>query len=331
MPVSYLLSSGIDSTTILNNVNETSNSSALTVDFNQINESNIAIKIAKEKKIPHKIKKFNTNNAKELIETFFQKMDNPTNDGFNNFIISKLANDEASKVIISGIGGDEFFCGYPSFKRIPLIVKGINVLPNSKILGNLFTGKFYNFLKKNKFNTKYSGLYNYGNSIQNAFFLQRCLFLPHEIYDEIKYYMTEKEFFETFEEIDLFTQLKKDISGISNEKLKIMYLEIKYYLCSKLLIDADWTSMSNSVEMRVPFVDWFFFKKIIPILNSNIKIDKKFLLKTCDTNLRKELEERPKTGFMIPHETYLKDIFKVNNKYSHPIKDWSINSFKKFL
>jgi asparagine synthase (glutamine-hydrolysing) len=331
VPVSYLLSSGIDSTTILNNVNETSNSSALTVDFNQINESNIAIKIAKEKKIPHKIKKFNTNNAKELIETFFQKMDNPTNDGFNNFIISKLANDEASKVIISGIGGDEFFCGYPSFKRIPLIVKGINVLPNSKILGNLFTGKFYNFLKKNKFNTKYSGLYNYGNSIQNAFFLQRCLFLPHEIYDEIKYYMTEKEFFETFEEIDLFTQLKKDISGISNEKLKIMYLEIKYYLCSKLLIDADWTSMSNSVEMRVPFVDWFFFKKIIPILNSNIKIDKKFLLKTCDTNLRKELEERPKTGFMIPHETYLKDIFKVNNKYSHPIKDWSINSFKKFL
>ena len=63
------------------------------------------------------------------------------------------------------------------------------------------------------------------------------------------------------DEIDIHNKLKDDIDGINNVKLSIMYLEIKYYLCSKLLNDLDWTSMQNSIEMRTPFVDFFFFKK----------------------------------------------------------------------
>jgi len=46
-------------------------------------------------------------------------MDLPTNDGFNNYLVSHFAKQNNSKVIISGIGGDEFFAGYPSFGIIP--------------------------------------------------------------------------------------------------------------------------------------------------------------------------------------------------------------------
>ena len=48
-------------------------------------------------------------------------MDLPTNDGFNNFLVSHLAKKNNSKIIVSGIGGDELFFGYPSFSLIPKI------------------------------------------------------------------------------------------------------------------------------------------------------------------------------------------------------------------
>ena len=53
-------------------------------------------------------------------------MDLPTNDGFNNYLVSYLAKKNNSKIILSGIGGDELFSGYPSFTIIPKIIKIVN-------------------------------------------------------------------------------------------------------------------------------------------------------------------------------------------------------------
>ena len=98
-----------------------------------------------------------------------------------------------------------------------------------------------------------------------------------------------------FEELNPFENLKKDIDDIPNNRLSIMYLEIEYYLCNKLLRDADWTSMSHSIELRTPFVDWFFFNKLIPILKSNININKKSLLDCAKNHVPLELYKRRKT------------------------------------
>ena len=129
------------------------------------------------------------------------------------------------------------------------------------------------------------------------------------------------------------SELEEDIRGFENMNISILYLEIKYYLCAKLLKDIDWTSMSNSIEMRTPLVDWFFFKKIIPLIKSNIKLSKEDLFSCYAEKLPKEICSRKKTGFSIPH----KRLLSYNNmpdyhfKYSHPIKDWSIYSFKNYL
>ena len=125
--------------------------------------------------------------------------------------------------------------------------------------------------------------------------------------------------------------MNNDIKDIKEKKLAIMYLEIKYYLCSKILRDSDWASMSNSVEMRTPFVDWFFFKKLLPLLKSNIKIDKKSLLKCYNHKLPRELVNRKKTGFVIPHTQYLKELSSNKINFSNPIKDWSIFNYQKYL
>ena len=93
--------------------------------------------------------------------------------------------------------------------------------------------------------------------------------MPHELGN----YLNSDEIFNGLAELNVFDNLINDSNQFDNDRLKIIYLEIKYYLCSKLLRDCDWTSMANSVEMRLPFVDWFFFKKIAPLFKLNI--DKK--------------------------------------------------------
>ena len=110
-----------------------------------------------------------------------------------------------------------------------------------------------------------------------------------------------------------------------------MYYEIKYYLCSKLLRDADWTTMSNSTELRTPFVDWFFFKELLPILKSNIKISKLNMLDSFKELVPNELYSRKKTGFAIPIDEYYKKISGKERTYSNPIKDWSMLSYKKYI
>ena len=331
VPVTFLLSSGIDSSTIVASVKEKENCSALTFDLDNkdiaTNEKLLAKKTALINNISHNVGKISDNEIKEITNSFYKKMDLPTNDGLNNFLISHVAKKNGAKVIVSGVGGDEFFFGYPSFKRIPAINNFYKYIPKIKSVDAFFKSTVYNFLKKNILNTKYSAIYDYGRNLETAFLLQRSLFLPHEI----KEFLASNVFKSGLEELNILENLKQDIKNIKESKLSIMYLEIKYYLCSKLLNDLDWTSMSHSIEMRTPFVDWFFFKKLIPLLKSNININKHSLLDSVNDKIPKELYSRKKTGFGIPHKNYLEKISTDKIQYSNPIKDWSIFSYNKYL
>ena len=332
IPVTCLLSSGIDSSVILASISDKnkSNCSALTLDFDykkKDNETIIAKKTALKNNFSHKIENFNIDNNYELIEKFFKEMDSPTNDGLNNYIVSHFAKRNQSKVIISGVGADELFYGYTSFKRIPKINNLIKHIPNMSLFNKFLKSGFYNVLKKLKLNTKYSGILEYGKDLSSAFYLQRSLFLPHEIKEMI----SPNTFRNGFEELNLLENLYNDVKDIEDKKLSILYLEIKHYLCSKILKDSDWVSMSNSVEMRTPFVDWFFFKKLLPLLKSDININKKTLLDCFKDKVPEELYKRKKTGFNIPHKSIFEKISKRKVDYSHPIKDWSNLTYQKYL
>ena len=330
-PITVLLSSGIDSNVILGSINNKfhDNCSALTVDFKFQGEKD-EVKLAKKSALMnhynHNVAEVSNDEIISLLNNFFKNMDLPTNDGFNNYVVSHFAKQNNSKVIISGIGGDEFFAGYPSFGIIPKLTKSINYLPDSKFVNNFFKKIVYPFLKKSFLKTKYSGVYEFGRNVSSAFMLIRSTFLPFEI----KELVSPNIFKNGFEELNPFEHLKKDIEDISNDRLSIMYLEIEYYLCNKLLRDADWTSMAHSVELRTPFVDWVFFNKLIPILKSNININKKNLLNCVKKQVPDDLYKRKKTGFEIPHAEYLKKL-SVKRKFPNPIRDWTISSHIKYL
>ena len=332
VPINILLSAGIDSSVILSSLSDADkkNCSALTLDFElnkKKNESTLARKTANLNKINHSSKLIDDDDIKNLIEDFYLKMDSPTNDGLNNFLISYLAKKNGSKVIISGIGGDEFFSGYPSFERIPKINTLLKSFPKKDFIGDIIFKLLRPTLKLFNINPKYAGILKYGRSIDESFFLQRSLMFPNEI----KEFISPEIFKEGYNQLDIFNELNKDVKDFEDANLAIMYLEIKYYLSSKLLKDADWVSMSHSLELRTPFVDWHFFTQLLPSLKSNMKISKENLLNCYKEKLPNELFHRKKTGFEIPHQHFHQLITKKKSKASNSLRNWSVLSYSKYL
>ena len=330
VPVTFLLSSGIDSNILLaaSKKKINTNFNAMTLDFSEkLKESPLAKVGSKMSNIDHIIEKVDDNEIAELISQYYKYMDMPTNDGLNNYVVSYFAKKKGSKVLISGIGGDELFFGYPSFKRIPIMRKISKVIPNNKNIQKILYDITYKILSKFNKNTKYAGVLKYSHNTFDSFMLQRCVFTPEEIVDLIN----TKVINEATSNLEFQKQKEINDKDFENEQLKIMYFEIKYYLCSKLLRDADWASMANSVELRTPFIDWFFFNELLPILKSNIKISKRNMLDSFKGQTPVELYNRKKTGFAIPYEQYYKKVSGIKNKYANPIKDWSILSYEKYL
>src|SRR5262249_35789297 len=64
-------------------------------------------------------------------------MDQPTIDGLNTWFVSKAAHELGLKVTISGLGGDELFGGYPSFRDVPRCVRAFAVPGRVPGLGDL--------------------------------------------------------------------------------------------------------------------------------------------------------------------------------------------------
>jgi asparagine synthase (glutamine-hydrolysing) len=253
-------------------------------------------------------------------------MDLPSNDGFNNYIASYFAKKNSSKIVISGIGGDELFSGYPSFARIPRLNKYLNFIPENNKLNKFLKDYLSIFLRTFKIKSKYAGIFEYGKETSASFLLQRSLFLP----DEIKNEFNEINLSEGMKELDIRNKLFNEIKEIKSQKLAIIFLEIKYYMCNKLLRDADWTSMSHSIELRTPLVDLFFFNKLIPLLKTNYNVNKHSMLNCVEKKIPNEIYKRKKTGFNFPQQKLMSD-YGYTKKFNEINKNWSIFTYENYL
>ena len=74
------------------------------------------------------------------FDAFFDAADQPSIDGLNIYIVAGAAAREGFRVALSGIGADELFAGYTTFRRIPMLSAFNTMLPESvgrSILGRV--------------------------------------------------------------------------------------------------------------------------------------------------------------------------------------------------
>ena len=111
---------------------------------------------------------------------------------------------------------------------------------------------------------------------------------------------------------------------------KMQYLDINMWLMGDILLKADKTSMANSLELRVPFLDkrvMELAEKIPVKCRVNTKTTKLALRKAAEKTLPKLTAEKDKLGFPVPIRVWLKQ-----DEYYAIVKDsFTSENAKKFF
>ena len=256
---------------------------------------------------------------KDFFDSFgeiFEAMDQPTIDGVNSFFIAKAAKEAGLKAVLSGLGADEIFLGYPHFRRAELLKK-IQKLP--KILK--FPLKLVSLM-----GDRYSKLNYFINSDDLSFYLGiRGLFSPQETAKILDINLSEVKNF-----IDEFS------CGQATGKLHpvdlLSYLELKFYLQNQLLKDTDFMSMYHSIEVRVPFLDHKlaeYVSNLPPEIKLGNKINKPLLVESVRDLLPEEIFTRSKMGFTFPFQKWMR---KIDSDFSggHWSRFWAKKVLNKF-
>ena len=141
VPVGVFLSAGIDSNVIAALAAELGTQlRTVTLAFDEYagtpdDEAPLAEAAAKILRSDHVTVRIGRGEFEQLLDDFLISMDQPTIDGLNTYLVSRAAATQGLKVALSGVGGDELFGGYPSFRQIPKLLKWGRRVPFSKSLG----------------------------------------------------------------------------------------------------------------------------------------------------------------------------------------------------
>jgi asparagine synthase (glutamine-hydrolysing) len=324
VPVGVFLSSGFDSTTLVALASEISIKQLHTVNLNfwefknsQYDESHLAELVAKRYgTIHHKIC-LTKEDIKIRNQDLLDSMDQPSIDGVNSYFVSKAAKDAGLKVMLSGLGGDELFGGYPSFNQIPLMVSMFSPFNAIPALGKGFRYISASILKKFT-SPKYAGLLEYGGSYGGAYLLRRGLYMPWELPELLDGEMVRLG----WEELKTISRLEQKTRGLKNNHLKVTALETTWYMRNQLLRDTDWASMAHSIEVRTPLVDIELFRETAALLSSTCVPTKVLMAGTPLKKLPEAITSRNKTGFAVPDGHWIKHVDKNRNRLMRA-KGWA--------
>ncbi len=309
VPVSVFLSGGIDSGVIAGLAAELgARVEGITIGFKEFtgqdeNEVPVAAAIAAHYGLPHHVRTVDRAEFEQDLPKILDAMDQPSVDGVNTWFASKAAAERGYKVVLSGVGGDELFCGYSHFQKIPrraAFGRAIGSVPGAN---KVLTAPLEH-LAKLWAKPKLAGLPAYMGSVEGQYFLQRCLFLPYDL--------------PALMGADLAREGLARLGGsppgmmpanARDATAAIGILESTHYLRNQLIRDSDWASMGHSLELRTPLVDSALLASLGPCVAGFAGGAGKVMLgRTPQKPLPSNIMNRPKTGFSLPMEKWLSDV-----------------------
>lgn len=329
VPLGAFLSGGIDSSTVVALMQAQSNRpvKTFTIGFNEpgYNEAIYARKVAEHLKTDHTEIYVTPEQAMAVIPRLPALYDEPFSDSSQipTFLVSELARKHV-KVSLSGDGADELFGGYSRYFLAAKIAGKIESMP--KYVRTIFGRGIKSFSPKS-WDTVFrmidpvlpkrvrqdlpgDKLYKFVDILQSNGI--------KEVYRKLVSHWDKPEsivigsaepatFLSEWEKIEHLTDVEK-----------MMVSDMMMYLPGDILTKVDRASMGNSLEARVPFLDHRLVEFAWQIPES-MKIREgqgKWLLRqVLYQYVPKEMVERPKTGFGIPLDAWLRG----------PLKEWADN------
>jgi len=306
VPVGIFLSSGLDSSTIAGLAGQgPERLHSITLGFRELqgsasDETSFAAEIAARYGTIHQTQWITREDFHGDCQRILDAMDQPATDGVNMYFVAKVAAAAGMKTALSGLGGDELFGGYPSFRHIPRMVRSLAPTKGFPGLGRILRKVAAPMLRR-FISPKYAGLLEYGGSYAGAYLLRRGLFMPWELPEVMDPDLARAG----WRELQPLARLEETIPHVPEDFLKVSALEMVWYMRNQLLRVADWAGMAHSLEIRVPLVDMVLLRKIAPLLAGNHRPTKLDMAGTLKPPLPDAVLGRAKSGFLVPVRRWL--------------------------
>jgi asparagine synthase (glutamine-hydrolysing) len=308
VPVGVFLSGGIDSSAlvaVLSHNGVRANTFSLVFQEEEFNEGQYSREVARRFGAEHHEIPVSQQDTLAVLPEALCAMDQPTIDGVNTYLVSAKTRAAGVKVALTGLGADEMFAGYSNFHRVPrmeIFSKQFGRLP--KLARRPIAASIALFGGKGDRSRKLAELATGHDSIVHPYFLVRTLFGAAEREALVNAGCEESE-------RSLASILRQSIAQSStlDPVNRVSYLESHCYMRNTLLRDSDFMSMAHGLELRVPFLDRTLVEACFRIPGDKKlqgSLPKGLLLASLGVELPREIVNRPKRGFTLPFERWLR-------------------------
>lgn len=295
VPIGVFISGGLDSTAVLHFSKKYSEKRPRTysISFSEdpSDESEYAEFVSDYYSTDHTTIPFqglNMETLNEIVWHLDEPMADPTS--IPNYLLSERASEDC-KVVLTGEGADEIFGGYEQYRYMQLKRKYSllfdllsRIIP--KFPGDMFSGRVTQAVKSKNDSSTYSKLVSIFND------------------EELKkYFQINPDFSNPFESYFKSQELADNM----------MKFDIENWLVDDLLMKLDKTTMANSIEGRVPFLDLNLYEigSSLPLSSKINDGHLKYILKeSLKEKIPRRIRKRKKQRFFLPLDTYFRGEFK---------------------
>jgi len=322
VPIGAFLSGGVDSSLIVALMQSISarRVKTFTIGFSEpeFNEAQHAKTIAEYLGTDHTELYISADQAMDVIPGMASIYDEPFADPSQipTYLVSKLASDSV-KVVLSGDGGDELFYGYKRYFTFESYWKNICKYPVE--IRNLLA-RLINIVPKPVWEILVRLVHSIGISEKSRLTHVSKIYelsdmLTYNNYSNmyqwvVAHWKRPEDVISNYTSCNILTSDFSHWSNIDCFQEWMTYYDSMYYLPDDILVKLDRASMAVSLEGRIPLLDHKIveYAASLPMhIKTNNGNGKQPLKNLLGKYLPSELYEKPKKGFAVPIDSWLKN------------------------
>ena len=316
VPLGVFLSGGIDSSAVAAVATRVAPGAIHTFNIGfpeaEFDESPHAARVAEQLGTEHRCIELTESHFKSHLDEAMRSIDQPTFDGINTYFVSRAVREAGVTVALAGTGGDELFGGYTSFQDLPpasVWANRMRCVPEPLLRGGaglvsrLKTGRPGAVPPQTRWGKLGDALATRGDLV--------------DLY-QVSYSLYTEQF---LDQLSQHAQPERcGLPGSQRESLRgliendpalhaVSKLELSCFIGQRLLRDTDAASMAVSLEARVPLLDHAFIETVArmdPAERFEPLGKKQMLRRLALEGLDPETFDRPKSGFVLPIDTWVR-------------------------
>jgi asparagine synthase (glutamine-hydrolysing) len=310
VPVGAFLSGGIDSSAVVALMHEAGHrAQTFSVGFaeNAFDESAHAALVARKFNATHTHVHLGESDLLDRLPDAIAAMDQPTGDGINTYIVSDAVHARGMKVALSGLGGDEIFGGYPSFARLSRAGEWSRMWGRSPAPLRSAAASAVRLLGRSSVRaTKAAAVVESDGSLASIFPLTRQVLSLEQRRALFGDRLSDADAADPYDGL-----LADAFDAVPDAALfaRVSFAEARTYMHDVLLRDTDQMSMAHALEIRVPLLDHELAEYVVALPDACKRangVPKRLLVEALDGLLPDEIVNRPKQGFTLPFEPWMR-------------------------